>query len=99
MNNDIYDQREALYEAQQRAHLYDEERKYEKLLEKEKERNKPGYVVVLHESQVSAMAIAADRYNWIRSQGGSWETEASLSGLTPEEYDREVDKRMKEEGR
>lgn len=35
----------------------------------------------------------AERYRWIREHG-AWETEAFLNGLSAEEYDREIDKRM-----
>jgi hypothetical protein len=38
------------------------------------------------------IVLDAERYQWIRSRGGSWETEMFLSGLSPLEYDREVDK-------
>lgn len=36
-------------------------------------------------------AIDARRYRWIRALGGSWETEAFLSGLSPEGYDAAID--------
>lgn len=50
---------------------------------------------------VDGLMRDAARYRWIRAQGGSWESEAFLSGLTPEEYDRELDRAVEaaKEGR
>jgi hypothetical protein len=37
------------------------------------------------------MSVEVDRYRWLR-ENPAFETEAFLSGLTPEEYDAAVDK-------
>jgi hypothetical protein len=43
------------------------------------------------EAERDAARADAERYRWIRSQGCSWETEAFISGLSPEQYDAAID--------
>lgn len=44
---------------------------------------------------MSPTKIDAMRYQWLREHP-AWETEAFLSGLTPEEFDAAVDKAIQE---
>ena len=43
--------------------------------------------------EIECLRDYAGRYKWIR-ENPAWETEAFLSGLTPKEYDSEIDKRI-----
>ena len=41
----------------------------------------------------------AERYRWLRNQGGWPESEAAVSGLTPEQFDDMIDKKMSEDSK